>query len=233
MWKSKKGMFKEVASRFLFVIFAVIFIIFASGSSALSDTAGMVLGKNYVVVKGGIFIPGSTDMKGFSTGLNGEVGYGRYLNNNLAMELGVGYFQTSNSTTVAASSGDDYLSGNAKLDLWVVPLTLTVKAIYPIDRFEVYALGGAGAYFVNYKLEYDVNAKIGGKTTSAAGSPSSNTAAFGGYVGAGTAYNFPNGWYVGAEGKYLWTRPTIGFEGNDVSVNLYGWMVNGQVGFKF
>jgi len=25
----------------------------------------------------------------------------------------------------------------------------------------------------------------------------------------------------------------MGFEGNDVGVNLYGWIVTGQVGYKF
>jgi outer membrane protein W len=233
MRKSQKGAVRKIVTKSFFIIVFAIFALLAAGSPALSDTAGLALGKNYVVVKGGIFTPGSTDMKGFSTGFNGEVGYGRYLNDNFALELGVGYFQTNNSTTIGASSGDDYMSGNAKLDLWVVPLTATVKAIYPIQQFEIYALGGIGAYFVNYKLEYDVNAKIGGKTTTASGSPSSNTATFGGYAGVGANYNFPNHWYVGAEGKYLWTRPSIGFEGNDVSVNLYGWIVTGQVGYKF
>ena len=233
MMKIKKDAARKIGWKSVIITFFTALALLALGSPACSDTAGVSLGKNYFVLKGGIFTPGSTDLKGFSTGFNGEIGYGRYLNDNFALELGVGYFQTSNSSTLAGSSADDYLSGNAKLDLWIIPVTATVKVIYPIYQFEVYALGGAGAYFVNYKLEYDVNAKIGGKTATASGSPSSNTAAFGGFAGVGANYNFPNKWYVGAEGKYLWTRPNMGFEGNDVGVNLYGWIVTGQVGYKF
>jgi len=119
------------------------------------------------------------------------------------------------------------------VDIWVIPATLTIKLVYPVQQFELYALGGGGAYFVNSKLDYTGTARIGGKTYNGSGSSSSNTASFGGFAGAGVNYNFISKWYVGVEGKYLWTRPSLSFAGTDVSANLYGWIVTGQVGYKF
>jgi len=224
---------KKYCLRFIYVLLIAALTVILSVSSVFSDTSGISLGKNYVAVKGGFFAPGSTDLKGFSTGFNGEVGYGRYINPYLALELGVGYYQTSNSVSATESSGSDYMSGTAKLDLWVIPATLAVKLIYPIQQFELYAMGGAGAYFVNSKLSYSGTATIGGKTYNGSSSSSSNTAAFGGFAGAGGNFNFTNNWYIGAEGRYLWTRPTLSFEGTDVTANLYGWIVTGNVGYKF
>jgi len=219
--------------RSIFVLLMATLTVILSVSPVFSDTSGIILGKNYVVVKGGMFAPGSTDLKGFSTGFNGEVGYGRYINPYFALELGLGYYQTSNSVSGSVSSGSDYMSGTAKLDLWVIPATLAVKLIYPIQQCELYALGGAGAYFVNSKFSYSGTATIGGQTYNGSSSSNSNTAAFGGFAGAGANFNFTNNWYIGAEGKYLWTRPTLSFEGTDVTANLYGWIVTGNVGYKF
>jgi len=231
--RMKENTIKKYCLRSIIVLLMVTLTVMLSVAPVLSDTSGIRLGKNYVVLKGGFFAPGSTDLKGFSTGFNGEVGIGRYINPYLALELGLGYYQTSNSVSATVSSGSDYMSGTAKLDLWVIPATLAVKLIYPMQQFELYALGGAGAYFVNSKFDYSGTASIGGQTYNGSGSSNSNTAAFGGFAGAGANYNFTNNWYIGAEGKYLWTRPTLSFEGTDVTANLYGWIVTGNVGYKF
>lgn len=196
---------------------------------------------NYVMLKGGIFIPGSKDLQGFSNGFNGEVALGHYFNQYFATELGVGYYQSSTSTDGSYSYNDLTASGGGRFDIRTIPLTLALKAIYPFDdRFEIYALGGLGAYFANAKLD------LNGTVTTSKGTPNSSsynctTTKVGGFLGAGANLNFDNNWFIGAEGKYLWVGSSFDFtfEGNNwterqsIQLNMSGLIVTGNVGHRF
>jgi len=180
---------------------------------------------NYAVAKAGAYFPNGDDLKGFSTGFNGEVAIGHYFNKNFAGELGFGYFQSSGSAS--ASSGG--ISAAASGDIYAIPVTLAVKAIYPIDKWEIYALGGMGAYFCNAKV--NVSGTSGGFSFS--GSQSSSATSFGGFLGAGADVNITENWFIGVEGKYLWTKPSFSFAGQSIDAKFDGWTVTGNVGFRF
>jgi len=149
-----------------------------------------------IAVKPGIYIPQS-DLKGFDTGFNGEVAVAYKFFPNLAVEAGLGYFKAHNTTY---EFGTGYALRD-KSTVRVIPLTASVKGILPVDKWEFYGLGGIGEYFVKGKERVD--GTIGGVSESASGSDTDRV--FGAHLGLGVNYNITSSWFVGAEGKYLWT----------------------------
>ena len=125
----------------------------------------------YITLKPGVYSPQSSDLEGADTGFNGEIAFGCRFNPNIAAEFATGYFTTGN------------------FDINVFPLTLTLKAILPYKRWELFGLAGGGVYIVS---AYDYG-------------ESDTDAVWGGYLGGGLHYNITRRIFVGVEGKYLWT----------------------------
>ena len=59
---------------------------------------------NYVVVKGGIYSPQTSDLDGFNTGFNGEAAFGHYFDKNWAIEASAGNFETSGNKDLLLTS---------------------------------------------------------------------------------------------------------------------------------
>lgn len=172
---------------------------------------------NYIVGKLGAYIPNSNDLDGFDTGFNGEVAIGHYFNPFVAVELGIGYFQTSGDVFV---TNHDTFFGNEDID--VTPLTLSLRLIQPLSRTtEIYAIGGIGAYFVYDDI--DASNQFGFIHLS------DDTTAFGAHLGAGININLTRTLFIGGEFKYVWVTPEL--YGADVSLD--GFRVHGNIGFRF
>jgi outer membrane protein W len=65
------------------------------------------------------------------------------------------------------------------------------------------------------------------------GSDSHSATSFGGFLGAGANLNLDQNWFVGLEGKYLWTKPQFSFVGQNIDVAFDGWILTGNLGFRF
>lgn len=178
---------------------------------------------NYFVAKLGMYAPQDKwdvlDLGVFEysldKGFNGELTYGYYFNRNWAMELGLGYFNTS---------GDAYFFGPlaSKSSIDVMPLTVAVKGIIPADKFEIYGLGGLGAYFLW------ADEKLNGIKFS------DEDILFGGFLGGGISYNVTPAAFVGLEGKYLWTdKASLSDWIWRQKHKLDGWIATFNVGFRF
>jgi outer membrane protein W len=180
---------------------------------------------NYGVLKGGIYSPQNSNLDQFGTGFNGELAFGHYFSKNFALEFGSGYFQTNRN-----SSGN---FGNATLTFNVVPVTLALKGIIPLDKaVELYGIGGGGAYFlwtstsasVNNQNYYSYN--VDNKTLA------------GGFLGLGINFKITPTMFLGLEGKYLWTSSVTVTNYNqtysyNTDVNLNGIQATFNVGFLF
>jgi len=180
----------------------------------------------YLAIKPGIYSPQSSDLEGFDTGFSGEIAFGYRFNPNLAGEIGIGFFDTHGENTVGGTTyqGQDF-------DIYVYPITFTLKAILPYKRWEFYGLAGVGVYIVSGPYEYhdhhhdyddDYDYDV----------------IFGGYLGAGIHYNVTPRIFVGAEGKYLWTDKAKieygGFEPPyDIKFKMDGIIATGVIGFRF
>lgn len=120
----------------MFIVLAVSLTVIGIAPTAYA-AEGMRNG--YWVLKGGVYSPGEEyDISNFNsgntsridtkTGFNGELAVGGYLLPVLALELGVGYFESEGHA--AAEPGTTKLKA--------VPILLTAKGIIPIGVVELY-----------------------------------------------------------------------------------------------
>ena len=100
---------------------------------ALAAAPSALAGDSYLLVKAGAYTPQASDVDGFDTGFNGEIAIGRYVMPFLGIELGGGYFDSS----------------NGPIDLTVYPLTLAARLRLPLPIIKPYAIAGGGAYFAS------------------------------------------------------------------------------------
>lgn len=177
--------------------------------------------KNYVVLKGGAYVPsdkfdltnitpgsiGERDNFDRDPGFSAELAVGRYLLPFLAVEIGSGYFQSKAFSNTASSAM-----------LRVIPIIATGKLILPLGIFEPYGLFGIGGYIS------DLDRKGDGR--DAFRDPE---VTFGLHAGAGFNVNFTPRTFMGLEGKYLWAEPSFG--GDDVKLD--GFITTAHLGFRF
>jgi opacity protein-like surface antigen len=214
----KKTNKREKMKRYWQILLTCLLILVAGVAPVMGAGPIMVAGpSNYMVGKLGAYIPTSNDLSGYNTGFNGEFAFGHYFNPYLAVEMGVGYFQTEGDVIVIYPGATYH--GDEKIE--VTPLTASLKISIPVSIWvEPYAIAGIGAYFVydhinvsNFHHDYI----------------SDNTTAFGAHLGGGLNYNITRNLFVGAEGKYVWS--TANLYGADV--NLGGVRVTGNFGVRF
>jgi len=151
----------------------------------------------YLAFKAGIYSPQSSDLEGSDNGFSGEFMFGYRFHPNIAGEVGIGYFNTDVKETVGRTP---YVGRD--VDIYVCPITLTLRAILPYKKWDFFGFGGAGIYIVSREYDdyydedhhhhhhdddYDYDSK------------------FGVYLGAGVHYNITPKIFVGVEGRYLWT----------------------------
>jgi len=196
--------------RFIFVAISVLSILLLPLLPPSAFAQGSL---NYLVIKGGFYAPtGDLDDLGFGMGGNGEVAYGRYINSQFALELGVGYFESDG-------------------DVSVVPATLNAKGFIVTPSIELFGEVGVGAYFARYDGILN-SATLGPITLD------DSNAVFGMDFGIGARYNFSKHVYIGAEGKFIATGEAK-FQGiasgvpTEVSADLNGFLVTGNLGFRF
>jgi len=179
-------------------------------------------GSNYIALKAGMYSPQSDELEDWDNGFNGEVAYGYYFNRNVAMEIGLGYFHTERSESGFISGIG---SATADGDVDVMPFTIALKGIYPIDKLELYGIVGIGAYFST--------AEITVSTARGSVSADGDDVSFGGFLGIGANYNITDQVFIGVEGKYLWSEASWTIAGEKIDANLDGWTITGNLGFRF
>ena len=178
----------------------------------------------YVALKGGIYHP-TNDLDEYDTGFYGEIALNRYLSKHFALEAGVGYFETSNSESESAFVPlIGVLRASVDQDIYVVPLTLSIKAIMPFKVGEGYIGAGVGSYFV----ESDLELKVTGLRPV---SDSDDDVIFGGQLFGGLNYNITDTILIGLEGKYIFTEDYDMHDG--LEANLDGFIATGFLGFRF
>jgi outer membrane protein W len=196
----------------------VLFFVLGLSFPALADSRN----PSYLVLKGGIYSPQNDKLDKFDTGFNGELAFGHYFNKNLAVEIASGYFETR--ATRNASS--EISSAQARLDINVVPLTLALKGIIPLDIWELYGIGGGGAYFLW------TDSKVSTDSRSSSSSDKYNQTLGGGFLGVGASVKVSPTVFLGLEGKYLWTS-ALTVKNIDTDTNLNGFIATFNLGFLF
>jgi len=169
---------------------------------------------NYVTLKAGAYFPQASDVEDFDNSFYGEIGFGHYVNPNIALEFGIGY------TKPSASISEPGI-GSADVDLTIIPITLGVKVLAPSGKFEPFFMAGIGAYYADFDASVS--------TIFGSGSGSENDTAFGGYLGLGANFDITPNTFIGFEGKYFFATPS--FAGVDLDID--GINVTANIGFRF
>ena len=121
------------------------------------------------------------------------------------MELGAGYFE---------SKGTRELVEDARLK--VVPVVITAKVMLPIGPVDPYAEFGVGGYF-NKVRNFEIGESSGTK------------AMFGLHAGIGIDFNITDAFFLGLEGRYLWTDNSWGSS----YAKLDGFITTANLGFRY
>ncbi len=180
----------------------------------------------YLSFKGGAYFPtGDLDDYDFDNGFNGEILLGMYVNKNLALEFGGGYFQTDASFSEGAFWEED--------DVWVIPVIVNIKGVLPLKSVELFGGGGLGLYFANIDVKgYDP--LIGPFSVD------DDDAIFGGHLLVGFNIDLSDKVFIGVEGKYIFTADNRFFceqvscsEISCAKINLDGLTLIGGLGFRF
>ena len=112
------------------------------------------------------------------------------------------------------------------MDIDVLPVTLSLKGILPVDRWEFYGIGGIGVYFLWGELKDTYTFGAGGGSTTV----NETDTKFGAHLGLGVNYNITPKIFIGAEGKYIWTSETTI---EDTAFRMDGIIGTAVLGFRF
>lgn len=183
--------------------------------------------KSDLALKAGIYAING-DLDDFDPGFSGELAYGRYVAPNLKMEFGVGYFECDDSFN-RFKTGLGWVS--EKNELSVIPITATAKISLPGETWEAFGGVGFGVYLADFKSGVR-QSNLGSFTLD------DSDTAFGAHFVAGANFNVSKRWYVGFEGKYIFTTD-VRFEqtvsGTPVFAegDLDGMLATVVVGYRF
>lgn len=190
--------------------------------------------KFYLTAKPGIYSPQTNDLKDFDTGFNGEIALGRQFNKNFAAEMGLGYFNTKGKESFAGTIDTITYRVIADSKINIIPVTLTLKGIYPINKWDLFALGGIGAYFVSGDLKLNIAAN----GMSFSDTAEDKDTIFGAHFGLGLHYNITPKFFLGLESKYLWAgdaklKDTLYGVPVEAKFNLNGILATAVIGVRF
>jgi outer membrane protein W len=182
---------------------------------------------NDLALKAGIYAPNG-NLDDFDVGFSGELAYGRYVAPNLKMELGLGYFECDGSFDRLKTGLGQVSEEN---ELSVIPITVTAKVVLPSNTWEAFGGVGFGFYLADFKSQVN-RSSLGSFTLD------DSDTAFGAHFVAGANYNFSKRWYIGFEGKYVFTTK-VRFEGTAsgspvaAKGDLDGMLATVLVGYRF
>ncbi|HEY5997287.1 MAG TPA: outer membrane beta-barrel protein [Candidatus Deferrimicrobiaceae bacterium] len=180
---------------------------------------------NYVTGKVGYYSPRSDDLPDLENGFSGELGFGRYLGRYLAAEVDAGYFETGSGfqTEIGAFTPTEDVT------IKVYPVTVTAKAVLPLQGGELYGGGGLGVYFA--EARFNVRNSAGSESSSG------KDTIYGGHILFGGNYDISRKVFVGAEFRHTWTSGSFNgsFRGIPfvLRANLDGYMTTFNLGYRF
>jgi outer membrane protein W len=182
-----------------------------------------------IAVKPGIYVPRS-DLKHYDTGVNGEVAISYKFLPNLAVEGGIGYFYTEDNFRQYGTVNGVPASFRDEFQIHVMPLTVSIKGIVPVDKWEFYGLGGVGAYMIYGELKEKVT--VGNVRYRTSGDDTDII--LGTHLGVGVNYNITPRFFVGGEGKYVWTgKARLDDDSLITKFKLNGILATAAIGFRF
>jgi outer membrane protein W len=200
------------------LVFSLTAMVFILSTTAISHSFGAER-DGFIALKLGIYEPQEEPIEDFDTGINGEISVGGYITPNFALELGVGYFESDGPGAIVIP-GPVVIPADA--EFFVIPVTLNLKYIYPLESFEPYIEGGGGIYVGDAELSGG-GIELSDRYTNV-----------GGFLGAGVNINITESIFIGVEGRYLWVAEHNFELGETIqSVEMDGYTATANIGYRF
>jgi opacity protein-like surface antigen len=184
----------------------------------------------------GVVIPG-TDEFGNSAYIRGGGGY--EINENLAVDIALGRFAVDVDNDLDAPPPNTIADG----DLTVIPLTATLQYRHLVPQIygTVYGLAGLGYYFIDYSWSSSAEEYFAEVEALYGTARQDVSSSFGIHLGGGFEYPLTSQLSLGAEGQYLFLKPSADGAWRDLltgaprtfddSIDLSSWILS--VGIKF
>ncbi len=217
---------KSFSLYFVFYLIFTLMIVFTTNSYAESEpnfSSQKRENRYNLSLKGGAYFP-TDDLDEFDTGFYGELSFTQYIAQYLALEAGVGYFETEYNDSVPG-----LVSGS--IEIYAIPIIANIKGVIPFEYGE-FALGaGVSGYYVNYDVDLDI---VGLGSSS----DSDDDFIWGAQVLSSLHVDIAENFFLGLEGKYIFTEDAevggnlhgLPFSGD---FNLNGFIATGVLGFRF
>jgi len=173
----------------------LVFLLAVSLVLLISGVALAQAGK--VELKGGWFVPnGDLDEDHWDNGTYGELA-ATYYESNMGIQGGVGVYTSDLNDTHT-----DSVLGKVKEDnsLTVIPVTLSLLGYYDNGPLHLYGGGGIGFYFA------EIESKLNFKDAGFKWKDSDKDSVFGYHAMAGLEYDITSAFYIGVEGRLIWTN---------------------------
>jgi outer membrane protein W len=200
------------------LVFSLSAIVFILLTTAISNSIGADL-DSYTALKLGIYSPEEDPIKDFDTGFNGEISFGSYITSNIVLEVGVGYFESEGPGAIVIP-GPVVVPADG--EIYVIPVTVNAKYLYPAGGFEPYAEAGVGVYVA------DADLSGGGVDLS------DQYTNFGVFLGAGVNFDITKNIFFGVEGRYHWVARHEFELGQALQhVEIDGFTATANVGYRF
>lgn len=177
----------------ILITFSVWLVLSFPCTSFAEDTKNKT---NYFAVKAGMYLPRDNESDAdFNDGFNGELAFGHYFTPYFAIEGGIGYFETDIS-----ARGNNFSLGffDADHEVSVIPITATIKGVYPFVNGEYYIGLGVGAYYEDFDGKWDT-------TNFGRISLDDEDTVVGFHFMTGVLFNISKNTFLGAEWKIIWT----------------------------
>jgi hypothetical protein len=212
--------------RIVLTVILLVTLAAVAGGSGWADDSQF---RNYVSGNLGFYQPSNDlDQFGFDTGINLSAAYGRYIAKYLIFEAGLGFFYTDRDFQGFAPTIGNYTREDS---IGVSPITVSLKGVFTAGNAEFYGGGGVGGYFMVFNSDI---------TSSYLGtfSVDDDDVVLGAHVLAGVNFNITKQFFIGVDGRYLWTDTVSIFTRvADIPIeyngNLNGFTVNIAFGFRF
>ena len=190
--------------------------------------SGQSFNKNFALKVGTYNPTGDLDDANFDPGLAVELTWSEMGSKNFSYEVGFGAYGTDMSRS-------DFVGGigtvNQSADILITSLFGTLKYHVPFSVGDFYA--GVGIDWLSAAVDYTIS--IPGDSLSYT---DSDWFIFGGHLEAGLNFNLGERWFLGFEGKYLFTTDAS-FSDVDQGVpwstdrDLTGYFLFGQIGYRY
>lgn len=190
-------------------------------------------GSGYLIIKAGAVYPDMSrkeNISDYEADMDFQVGAGVRAGRNVAAEFLLGYTKVDGSGDGQCERNGNIYQCEQKDEMYIIPLTATIKAVFPVDLEEIvepYFGGGLGIYVVGSDLTTEIPALQREDLSS------SDEVAFGYHLVGGVNFRITPTMNMGLDLKWFYVRPRFSYDEGEYKQRLSGLSLYLSLAFSF